>query len=88
MEWTEKHEACLKQLTMIVATGSSVQDAKNSLVVMGLDAVVLDQVESRYFEILREVLKKDEDGVLEPSNIGPLVFRTSGPGQVLAEVAG
>ncbi len=74
MEWTDKHEACLKQLTVIVATGNTVQDAKNSLAVMGVDALVLDQVEGRYFEILREVLKKDEEGVLEPANMAPWYF--------------
>lgn len=74
MEWTDKHEACLKQLTVIVATGNTVQDAKNSLAVMGVDAVVLDQVEGRYFEILTEVLKKDEKGVLEPGNMAPWYF--------------
>ncbi len=74
MEWTEKHEACLKQLTMIVAAGSSVHDAKNSLAVMGLDALVLDQVESRYFEILSEVLQKDQEVVLEPANLAPWYF--------------
>ena len=57
MEWTEKHEACLKQLTMIVATGSSVQDAKNTLSVLGVDSAMLDQVEIRYVDILKDVLK-------------------------------
>lgn len=74
MEWTEKHEACLKQLTMIVATGSSVQDAKSTLSVLGVDSAMLNQVESRYLDILKDVLKKDQEEVLEPTNSAPWYF--------------
>lgn len=74
MEWTEKHEACLKQLTMLVGRGSSVQDAKNTLTVLGLDSLLLDEVESRYRDILEAVIGKNDDDVLEPSTREPWYF--------------
>ena len=74
MEWTDKHEACLKQLTMNIGRGGSVQDAKNTLTVMGVDATLLDQVEDRYHQILGDVLKKTKVGVLEPTSTVPWYF--------------
>lgn len=74
MEWTEKHEACLKQLTMIVGTRRSVTDAKNTLTVLGVDAALLEEVETRYFEILHEVFTRGKVGIVEPTETVPWYF--------------
>lgn len=71
MEWTEKHEACLKQLTMIVGKGSSVQDATNTLTVLGVGSRLLEEVETRYLEILDEVFRRGEDSIVEALENAP-----------------
>lgn len=71
MVWTDKHEACLKQLTMIVGQGSSVPEARSTLTVLGLESTLIDEVEARYVDILTDVFKSAGGSIIDAPDKSP-----------------